>query len=152
MSPGPEEQAAAGHGHLRATHTDREHGIAVLKAAFVRGQLTKDEFDVRVGQALASRTYADLASLTTDVTVRPTVVQSPGNAVRTLARAAGRAGICMLAAVALTEGAFLANIFGLLVLAFFAFMAASGFLGYGLLDSWQERRSRGQLASRSGAA
>jgi hypothetical protein len=30
----------------------------VLKAAFVQGRLTKDELDARVGQAFASRTYA----------------------------------------------------------------------------------------------
>jgi hypothetical protein len=68
----------------------------------------------------------------------------------TLAKAACRSGICLLAAVALVEGAFLANTFGLLVLAFCAIMAASGFMGYGLLDSWQQRRSRGQLPPRPG--
>ena len=31
------------------------------------GLLTKDEFDLRVGQALASRTYADLGALTADI-------------------------------------------------------------------------------------
>jgi Domain of unknown function (DUF1707) len=150
MTPGPEGAAAPGHGHLRATHTDRENAVVVLKAAFVQGQLTKDEFDLRVGQALASRTYSDLASLTTDIAVTPTLVEAPGQPARTLAKAARRAGICMLAAVALAEGAFLANVFGLLVLAFFAVMAASGFLGYGLLDSWQQRRTGGQLPSRPG--
>jgi hypothetical protein len=60
---------------------------------------------------------------------------------RTLARAARRSGICVLAAVALTEGAFLAQSFALLVLAFFAVIAASGFLGYGVVDAVQERRS-----------
>jgi len=39
----------------------------VLKAAFVQGRLSKDEFDLRVGQALASRTFADLAVLTADL-------------------------------------------------------------------------------------
>ena len=32
----------------------------MLKAAFVQGRVTKDEFDARVGQAFASRTYAEL--------------------------------------------------------------------------------------------
>jgi Domain of unknown function (DUF1707) len=148
MTPGPEEETAAGRGHLRATHADREHVITVLKAAFVQGQLTKDEFDLRVGQTLASRTYADLASLTSDIPVRATVVESSGMPARTLAKAAYRSGACVLAAAALAEGAFLANSFGLLVLAFFAFMAASGFLGYGLLDSWQQRRSAKPLPPR----
>lgn len=41
--------------------------IGILKAAFVPGMLAKDEFDLRVGQTLAARTYADLATLTADL-------------------------------------------------------------------------------------
>jgi hypothetical protein len=59
--------ATAGRGRLRASHADREHVVDVLKAAFVQGRLTKDEFDVRVGQTFASRTYAELAALTADI-------------------------------------------------------------------------------------
>ena len=55
-----------GRGDLRAAHTDREHVIGVLKTAFVRGMLDKDEFDQRVGQTFASRSYADLAAVTAD--------------------------------------------------------------------------------------
>jgi hypothetical protein len=58
---------AAGHGLLRASHDDREHVIDTLKAAFVQGRLSKDELDVRVGETLASRTYAELAALTADL-------------------------------------------------------------------------------------
>ena len=36
------------HGHLRAANTDREHAIGLLKNAYVRGLLDKDEFDQRV--------------------------------------------------------------------------------------------------------
>ena len=67
MTTGSEPGAAAGRGHLRAGHVDREQVIDVLKAAFVAGRLTKDEFDVRAGQALTARTYADLAALTADL-------------------------------------------------------------------------------------
>lgn len=59
--------AAAGLGHLRSSRADREHVLDVLKAAFVQGLMTKDEFDVRVGQTFASRTYAELAALTADI-------------------------------------------------------------------------------------
>ena len=59
--------ASVGHGRLRASHADREHVLDVLKAAFVHGLLTKDEFDIRVGQTFASRTYAELAALTADI-------------------------------------------------------------------------------------
>jgi hypothetical protein len=35
--------------------------IDMLKTAFVQGRLTSGEFGDRIGQAHASRTYADLA-------------------------------------------------------------------------------------------
>jgi hypothetical protein len=59
--------AAADGGHLRASHADREQVIGILQAAFVQGMLAKHEFDPRVGQALTSRTYAELAALTADL-------------------------------------------------------------------------------------
>ncbi len=66
--PGDEQAGAwAARGHLRASHADREQMIDTLKAAFLQGRLTKDEFDARVGQALTSRTYAELATVTADV-------------------------------------------------------------------------------------
>ena len=58
---------AADDGRLRASHADREQVIGTLKAAFVQGRLDKDEFDLRVGQTFASRTYADLAVVTADI-------------------------------------------------------------------------------------
>ena len=62
MSAGP-----VGRGLLRVSHLDREHIVEVLKTAFVQGRLAKDEFDLRVGQALAARTLTDLAALTADL-------------------------------------------------------------------------------------
>jgi DNA-binding beta-propeller fold protein YncE len=70
MTTGPgDEKPAGGLGrdHVRASHADRERVIAALKAAFIQGRLTKDEFDSRVGRALGSRTYAELAALTADI-------------------------------------------------------------------------------------
>ena len=58
---------AAGRGHLRASHADREQVIGTLKAAFVQGMLDKDEFGQRVSLTFAARTHADLAALTTDL-------------------------------------------------------------------------------------
>jgi hypothetical protein len=66
----PEDERATpdpGHSRLRASHADREQVTGVLKAAFVQGRLTQDELDTRVGQALAARTYADLTALTADL-------------------------------------------------------------------------------------
>jgi DNA-binding beta-propeller fold protein YncE len=70
MTTGPGDEKAAGgpgRGHGRASHADRERVIAALKVAFIQGRLTKDEFDSRVGRALGSRTYAELAALTADI-------------------------------------------------------------------------------------
>jgi len=66
--PGDEIAAGAGgRGYLRASHADREQVIETLKAAFVQGRLTKGEFDLRVGQAFAARTYAELAAATAGI-------------------------------------------------------------------------------------
>ena len=90
-TPGDEKTVAvAGRGHLRASHADREQMIDTLKAAFVQGRLTKDEFDARVGHTLASRTYAELAMVTVGLPAAPAGAQlprkpprrRPGNAVR----------------------------------------------------------------------
>jgi hypothetical protein len=146
---GPDEQGLAGRGHLRAAQADREQAITVLKAAYAQGRLTKDELEVRAGQAFASRTYAELAALTADIPAdspagSPAAGPPRSMAARTMAKAARRSGICLLVAVALVEAAFLAGNFLLIVAASFALIAASGFFGYGILDAWQERRSRGQ--------
>jgi hypothetical protein len=68
---------AADGGRLRASHADRDQVIGTLKAAFVQGRLDKDEFDLRVGQALASRTYAELAAVTADIPAGPDSAQPP---------------------------------------------------------------------------
>lgn len=66
--PGDEIAAGAGgRGRMRASHADREQVVGTLKAAFVAGMLARDEFDLRVGLALASRTYAELDALTADL-------------------------------------------------------------------------------------
>jgi Domain of unknown function (DUF1707) len=71
MATGPgDELEAVGRAHLRASHADREQVIGALKAAFVEGRLDTDEFDLRVGRTLASRTYGDLAAVTADLPTR----------------------------------------------------------------------------------
>ena len=66
MRPEPGAQAASA--SLRASRADRERVIDLLKAAFVQGRLARDEFDARIGQVLASRTYAELAAATASAT------------------------------------------------------------------------------------
>ncbi|HJY04036.1 MAG TPA: DUF1707 domain-containing protein, partial [Streptosporangiaceae bacterium] len=77
---GPADEIAAGQGRWRASHTDREQVVGALQAAFVQGRLTADELDERVGQALAARTYAELAALTTDLPAGPAPAREPAPA------------------------------------------------------------------------
>jgi len=79
---GPEDGAAAGRGRLRASHADREHVIDTLKTAFADGRLDKDELDDRVGQALAARTYAELATVTAGIPAGPAQAPRPRRAAR----------------------------------------------------------------------
>jgi hypothetical protein len=58
---------AAGGGHLRASDADRERVIDTLKDAFAHGRLTRSELARRAGQALESKTYAELARATAGI-------------------------------------------------------------------------------------
>ena len=151
------DEVAAGRGHLRAAQADRERVIETLKAAFAQGRLDTDELDHRVGRAFASRTYAELAALTADIipasqtstgqtVAGPDVAEPPGSPARTLATAARRAGLCILFALALVGLTALTKMEFFAILAYYggilAVIAASGFLGYGVVDAWNERRSR----------
>jgi hypothetical protein len=66
---GPEHEMPeeGGHGRLRASHADRERVIDSLKAAYVYGLVTKEEFEARVIQTFAARTHAELAVVTADI-------------------------------------------------------------------------------------
>jgi len=76
VEPGDEIAAGAdGGSRLIASQADREQVLDALKAAFVQGRLTKDEFDQRVGRVLA--TYAELAALIADIPAGPTESQLP---------------------------------------------------------------------------
>jgi hypothetical protein len=64
--------------------------VEALKAAFVQGRLAKDEFDTRVGQTLAARTYAELAALTADIPAAPAPAPLPRHPARPQARPGAR--------------------------------------------------------------
>lgn len=65
---GYQETAAGGGRYLmRATDIDRERAVTALKSAFVQGALGKDEFEERIGRALAARTRAEVFALTPDL-------------------------------------------------------------------------------------
>jgi uncharacterized membrane protein len=89
MMIGPDGEIAAGtagRGGMRTSRAEREQAIEVLKVAFVQDRLTKDEFDVRAGQAMTARTYAELAVLTADIPAEPTEAQPLRKPARAKAR------------------------------------------------------------------
>lgn len=79
MAESRDEMAAGAgsRGHLLASHAEREQVIGLLKTAFVQERLAKDEFDLRVGWALTSRTCGELGALTADIPARLPGVQLP---------------------------------------------------------------------------
>ena len=77
MAEPADQLPAAASGRLRASHADREQVIGTLKAAFVQGMLAKEEFDLRVGQTFAARTYAQLAAITADLPAGLTTAKPP---------------------------------------------------------------------------
>jgi uncharacterized protein len=133
MAAGPWDPRAArvmGSGHLRASDADRERVVDALKAAFVQGRLAKDEFAVRAGRALASRTYAELAALTADIHLRPTDIRPlrkpvPAGYRRRVDRKTVAWGICMLLLPTTLGAAFLTYYVGFLVLFLIAFIGVT---------------------------
>ena len=73
-------------GTMRACDADRDRAAALLNAAYGAGRLSKEEYDARLENALAARTYADLDQVLTDLPARSAVagpVAGPVNAVPT---------------------------------------------------------------------
>jgi len=138
----------AGHGQLRASHADREQVIDTLKAAFVQGRLTKDEFELRVSQTLTSRTYADLATLGADIPARLVGARyepAPAQAPPVNKPLLWGAYAVLVAAVGSMVVAFPAGSLMLLTMGVLAILIAAPVAGMLTLDSWREDRSGGQL-------
>ncbi len=141
----------AGRGGMRASRAEREQAIEVLKGAFVQERLTKDEFDVRAGQALAARTCAELATLTADIPVGPAAARPLRKPARTKARPPENrrvlAPVCMIPIAAIALGVILwthpdnagAVLAGLMAAA--TVVAASIVTGVVLLKSRHQRHS-----------
>jgi hypothetical protein len=153
MAEPGDQIAAGGHGRLRASHADREQVIGTLKAAFIQGRLTKAELDLRVGQALASRTYAELAALTADLpagvtaaqpvrTPAPQRAQTPEKAAK-VAAFVSLALALLLVTVFLGPGSVPERLIGLAV--FFLPVCGLSLGGLLMLHSWLDKRSQGQL-------
>ncbi len=160
-----------GRGRLLASHADREQVIDTLKSAFVQGGLTKDEFDLRVGRTLGSRTYAELAAVTADIPGRLTRADIPGRPtgaplppkraqVPAAGNAAVKSGVCTLTAIILVASTSAAAVSGpgaALIMALFltgigaviAVIAALLAAGMSMLESPHRKRSSRQLPPRS---
>jgi hypothetical protein len=63
--------------HLRAGDDDREVVAAALGQHMASGRLTLAEYEDRLAQAYASRTFGDLAALTADLPPLPTTPPPP---------------------------------------------------------------------------
>jgi len=152
--PGDEMATAEGRGDLRASRADREQVVDLLKAAFVEDRLTREELDVRVGKALASLTYADLAAVTADIPAELIAGQPPRQPARDQDRppmsVAAKAGVSVAVAVAVPAVLSLATGLPLyLMFAPFYFMALL-IAGAQILFSQHDKRSRGELPPGSG--
>jgi hypothetical protein len=63
--------AAARRVRMLASVADRDRAIRVLQASFVEGRLAMDEFEQRVGLAIACRDFRELLALTADLPAGP---------------------------------------------------------------------------------
>jgi hypothetical protein len=161
----PAGAAGRGHlraGHLRASHADRDRVIGILKAAFVQGMLAKDEFDLRVGQTLASRTYAELSALTADLPAWLAAAEPPRPGRAQGGKPVVRPGRVIQVATALYGGAWAYALFlsphggdndwapPLLFQGFLVYLGVLLICVGAILVSRQDRRSGGQAPRRPG--
>jgi hypothetical protein len=153
VTAGREDGTAGAVGQLRTSRADRERAIDVLKAAFVQGRLTKDEFDLRVGQVFASRTYADLDALTADIpdmviSAQPSagLAHEPGRMLsfKTAASvgAVGAGPSMASAAVVLVQSSGVPAVAGVLLVGLTGLFVAGLLAALLMLLSWVVRRSQ----------
>jgi Domain of unknown function (DUF1707)/Domain of unknown function (DUF4190) len=91
--------AASERGKLRASDADRDRVVELLNLAYCEGQLSKDEYDARLGSAMSARTFADLDSLVSDLpAARPSLV--PPGAGTTVASPVARVNPLAIASLA----------------------------------------------------
>ena len=153
MTAGREDGTAGALGRLRTSHADREQAVDVLKAAFVQGRLTKDEFDSRVGQVFASRTYADLDVPTADIPDGVTSAQPPAEHAREPGRmlsfktaallgAVGASPSMASAAVVVVQSSGVPAVAGVLLVGLTGLVVAGLLAALLMLLSWVVRRSQ----------
>jgi hypothetical protein len=153
VTAGREDGTAGGLGRLRASHADREQAIDLLKAAFVQGRLTKDEFDLRVSQVFASRTYADLGAPTADIPAGVTAARLPAErdrepgrmlSFKTAARvgAVGAGPSVASAAIVMTQSSGVPAVVGVFLVGVTGVVVAGLLTALLMLVSWIVRRAQ----------
>jgi Domain of unknown function (DUF1707) len=137
--------------------------IGMLKAGFVQGMLAKDEFDLRVGQAFASRTYAELAAVTADLPAGLAGARPPQPARARGGQPVPRPGRWITVATVLYAGAWAYELFlsphggdnpstpPLIFGGFFIYLSVWIHAGGEMIISRWEKRSGGQPPRRPGA-
>jgi DUF1707 SHOCT-like domain len=68
-------------GGMRASDSDRERVVDILRGAYTEGRLTLEEFDERTTAAYAARTWSQLRELTGDLPVEVNLRRPPGSTV-----------------------------------------------------------------------
>ncbi len=71
LSPAGDSGGIQPRAELRASHSDRDRVVEVLRVAAGDGRLTAEELDQRLELALTARTLTELAVLTTDLPALP---------------------------------------------------------------------------------
>ncbi len=109
----PMGAAAASAGRLRASDAERDQVVDALQAAFAQGLLTRDELDRRAGQALASRTHAELAAAAAVLTARR---PPPGPARKRMSKKVVTGVACVILLAPALAAAFLTFYGGFIIL------------------------------------
>jgi len=147
-----DEWLAASRSRMRAADSEREQVIDALKTAFAQGSLAKHELELRVGQTLASRTYAELAAILAGIPAPPArPAAAPREVPRPPARPSTRkvaiSCACAVLAAELVLSVLVITIplFLMLDLAVLVNLLGLPLAGGLVLDTWRENRGRGQL-------
>ena len=73
-------------GRIRASDSDRERVVEILRGAYTEGRLTLDEFSERMTAGYAARTWSQLRELTSVLPVEVNLQRPPGSTVGPPAR------------------------------------------------------------------
>jgi hypothetical protein len=84
---------------MRAADADRDRVVGILGTAYSEGQLSKDEYDVRLDSAMSARTFADLDQLLTDLPVARATVAVPATETGTVTPVATTNGFAIASLV-----------------------------------------------------